>query len=88
MSCEKHKKVVEKYNGSLEELANDIGDLHYGALTQLLYLLSKKIEDDGEKDYKGGRVKLAAALQYTSMSLFESALRMEKAWKISKPFMK
>jgi len=50
----KHKKQIEKYNGDLIELVNDIGNLHYETLSEFLLML----------------------------------LDMNKAWIISKPFIK
>ena len=88
MSCEKHKKLIEKYNGSLSELANDIGELHYEALSQFLGHLSKKIKVDGTKDFEGGRKKLASQLFDSSNSISNSSESIWKAWLISKPFMK
>ena len=85
-NCIRHKKDVAGI-ADMEALAEMIGNLHYNTLKNLLYCLSKKIDNDAQKDYKGGRVKLATALQYSSMSIFESSLRIEKAWLISKPFM-
>lgn len=85
-NCANHKKELFGQT-DMKHLANDIGSLHYETLTQLLYHLSKKIDQDAEVDYKAGREKLAAALQYAGMSLFESALRMEKVFKVCEPFM-
>lgn len=84
--CSKHKKEVAGIS-DMRELAEMIGDLHYETLAHLLYEVSKKIDADAIKDYNNGREKLASALQYTGYSLFESSLRCEKAWQISKPFM-
>jgi len=36
ITCEKHKKVIDNYNGTLKDLAIELGDLHYEALTQFL----------------------------------------------------
>lgn len=88
MSCEKHKRFVEKYNGSLQELAIDIGDLHYEALSELLGSLKTKLNADGNKDYQGGRKKLALALYRTAEAIEEAEKQILEAWKISKPFMK
>lgn len=85
-NCSNHKKELFG-QADMKHLAEDIGNLHYESLTQLLYWLSKKIDEDSVKDYQGGREKLAAALQYTGMSIFESSLRMEKVWNICKPNM-
>lgn len=87
IECTEHKKEILCLD-NMEQLAEMIGNLHYETLTELLYHLSQKIDADAENDNKRGRDKLASALQYAGMSIFESALRIEKCWKISKPFMK
>lgn len=88
MSCDKHKKEIVKYNGSMKELANDIGDLHYESLKDFLLMLSSKIEKDSENDRKGGRIKLSEALLKSSEHLYKSYEFINDAWLISKPFMK
>lgn len=84
--CSKHKQEIAGIT-DMRLLAEMIGDLHYGTLTQLMYNLSKKIEADAKKDHEAGREKLADALQYSGMSIFETALRIEKVWNICKPIM-
>ena len=88
MSCEKHKKVVEKYDGDLQGLATDIGDLHYEALSELLEHLKIKLNIDGNKDHQGGRKKLALALYRAAEAIEEAEKHISEAWRISKPFMK
>jgi hypothetical protein len=85
-NCSNHKKELFGQT-DMKHLAEDIGSLHYGSLYLLLYHLYKKLDEDSIKDYKANREKLAAALQYASMSIFESALRMQKVWQICEPFM-
>ena len=84
--CSNHKKEVAGIS-DMKELARMTADMHYGTLMEYLHELSKCIDADGEKDYNDKKVKLAAGLQYLGMGLFEAALRAEKVWKISKPFM-
>lgn len=86
-NCANHKTELFGH-GDMKEVADVIGDLHYETLFNLLYHLSKKIDADSIKDNESGREKLAAALQYAGMAIFESALRMEKVWEISKPYMR
>jgi hypothetical protein len=86
-SSYKHKKSIEKYNGSLQELANDVGDLHYESLVEFLSLLEKKLYDDSLKDKKSGRVKLSNQLYQASSLIGISSFKIEKAWEISKPYM-
>lgn len=85
--CSRHSKQVAGIS-DMKILAEAVGDLHYESLTEFLHHLSKKIDADAERDNRDGKEKTASALQYAGMSLFESALRMEKVWKICKPFMK
>lgn len=85
-NCSNHPKSVAG-ESDMKALAEQIGDLNYETLTELLYYLSKKIDDDSEKDYKDGKEKNAAALQELGLSLFESSLRAENVWQICKPFM-
>ena len=87
MSCEKHKKTVEKYEGTLQELAEDIGDLHYEELTKFFHHLDIKIYSDGAKDYGRGRKKLSRQLTKVSTALANASANTREAWNISKPYM-
>ena len=82
----KHKTNIEKYDGSLKALAEDIGNLRYDALAELLKLLSDKINQDGEKYLSRNRVKLAACLKECSLELNEASIAIDKAWEICKPY--
>ena len=83
-----HKSKVENYNGSLKELAEDIGDLKYDALADFFKLLQEKLQRDGQKDGSRGREKLARCLLTSSESLNVAIEEIEKAWVICEPFMK
>ncbi len=82
-----HYSTVQNYTGTLTELAEDISNLRYDALAELLELLSAKIERDGEKDKARGRAQLAQALQESTDGLAKAAVTMQKAWRIAEPFM-
>jgi hypothetical protein len=83
-----HEDTVKKYDGSLGELAEDIGNLKYDALEQLLFQIAAKLKLDSGADEKRGRSNLAAALFFASNNIWESSLCIAKAWKISEPYMK
>ena len=83
-----HKDTIEKYPGTMEELATEIGDLKYDALAHFLGLLAEKIQTDGDKDKARNRVKLARQLQGCAAHLKASKVSAEKAWVICEPFMK
>lgn len=88
MSCEKHKKTVEKYDGDLKALAEDIGNLHYEALAVFFSHLATKINIDGLRDYEGGRKKIARELFDAANEIRDTKEKIWNAWKISEPFMK
>lgn len=87
-NCGKHQRAISGYSGSMEMLANDIGNMHYESLSEFLAMLVKKINEDASKDRERGRIKLAMALFGSSASLSDASSYIYEAWEISKPFMK
>lgn len=83
-----HKDEVENYSGTMQELAEEVGNLKYDALANFLDLLSQKIENDGMKDAERKRFQLAKQLQTCADSLREAKVVIDKAWKISAPYIK
>lgn len=86
--CSKHKATVEKYDGDLKFLAEDIGDLKYDSLRDFLGYLSQKLEKDASKDRAGGREKLATSLDEASLRVLQAKIDIAESWVISEPFMK
>jgi hypothetical protein len=82
-----HRSTPEHYPGDLAALAEEIGNLKYDALAEFLRLLSAKIDGDAAKDQARGRVHLAAALRSAAGRIGSAEVPVEKAWKISRPFM-
>lgn len=87
MSKHKHDIKIEKYSGSLEQLAIEIGDLRYDVLERFLILLSEKISKDGIKDAERGRNQLGHSLKKTAELLEEGSKSVRRAWEISEPYM-
>ena len=87
-NCEKHLIKVTNYNGTLEELANDIAGLRYDKMSNLLEWLGMKIQDDAVKDYEAGRTDLSVNLGLAAISIKDAEKFTSRAWVISKPFMK
>lgn len=81
-----HKSEINYY--SLSELATELGNLRYDALAHFLDLLSVKIAQDGEKDERRGRIKLATHLKNCAEKLQECSTEIDSAWMICKTFMK
>lgn len=83
-----HHENIQKYTGTLEDLATELGDLRYDALANFLHAFSKKIATDAAKDRSRKRIKLAKSLEQSAVYLEQSATEIEEAWRICKPFMK
>lgn len=81
-----HKSEITNYSGSMEALAEEIGNLKYDALARFLELLAQKIAADGQKDEARNRIKLSTNLYKTAEKLLESKAYVEKAWVICKPY--
>ena len=45
-----HREDIERYPGTLAQLANDVGDLRYDALASFLRSLAEKLQTDGAAD--------------------------------------
>lgn len=84
---QKHATQLKNYDKNLEELANELGDLRYDALSEFLDFLSEKLEKDSQADQQRNRLQLANHLKNASISIKESSDSIKKAWKICEPFM-
>ena len=82
-----HANHVERYPGTLAELATELGDLRYDALVIFLTELAAKLEADSLKDAARGRQKLAAKLLAASGEVSDAAEHIAKAWSICAPHM-
>ncbi len=82
-----HRSSLEHYEGSFQQLAEELGDLRYDALAEFLLRLSEKLAKDSTADERRGRAKLANCLAQASDNLGHSAKEIQKAWMISEPFM-
>jgi hypothetical protein len=82
-----HRENIERYPGTLPELAGEVGDLRYDALAAFLHSLARKLESDGSADAGRGRTKLAAALRDGAAAVTAAASAIDRAWAISAPHM-
>lgn len=83
----KHKSKVEKYDGGLESLAHNIGNLRYDALAQFLESLAIDFKRQSVSDGGKGRKQLSSAMLEAAKSVEQAKFSVEKAWKISEPYM-
>lgn len=84
----KHPETIEKYQGSMEELAVDLANLRYDALANLLRGVAKKLNEDGVKDWNAGRTQLGMSLFAMGNWLIDGAKAVDHLWKICEPHMK
>jgi hypothetical protein len=82
-----HRTDVERYLGTLRQLADDLGDLRYDALAEFLGLLAAKLAADAAQDEGRGRRRLSALLRETSHHLTEAAESLNRTWRLCEPYM-
>lgn len=82
-----HREEIERYSGTLVELATELGDLRYDALAVFLRALSEKLEQDAAADLDRGRIKLSSALRESATSVESAASEIERAWSICARYM-
>lgn len=84
----KHLEEIEGYEGRLEELAIQIGNLKYSRTDDFILSLANEIKKQAEADEKRGRKKLSERLYKTAENLYQAHAQMNLAWKICEPYMK
>ena len=84
----KHSKLVEKYDGTLEDLAIDVANLSYDKVEEFITYLFKEILRQSNDDGSRGRNKLSNALKITSFYLAATAGQLKIVWEICKPYVK
>ena len=82
-----HREQLERYPGTLDELAGEVSDLRYDALAAFFQALAAKLTTDAVADQARGRPRLAAALRGGASAIATAAAHIEKAWAISSPHM-
>ena len=82
-----HRTDVERYAGTLAELAGDVGDLRYDALVYFLESLAAKLVADAGADKARGRPRLADALRNGAEGVVVASSAIREAWRISGPRM-
>ena len=81
----KHTRTINHYQGTHEQLAENLGDFYYDSLADFLDLLSKKMARDATADLGRGRPKLAAELDACAQHLDAAARHIQTAWDICAP---
>jgi hypothetical protein len=76
------------YEGGLDQLVTDLGNLRYDILFCFLENLANKLEKDASADNKKDRRYLARRLNDAADKIKEAAWSIGGAWSISEKFMK
>ncbi len=84
----KHPLNVKGYTGDHKKLAEEIANMRYDQVVIFLDALADDLNRQAKGDIKRSRVNLATELLKASFSIKEAKLCIDKAWKISEPFMK
>jgi hypothetical protein len=83
-----HRDDIERYPGTLAELAGELGDLRYDALARFLAALAAKLAADAAADASRGRPRLSAALRAGAAAVSAAAAEVEQAWAVAAPHMR
>ncbi len=86
MTNPKHTNQVKGTDLNNKQIAENIGNLYYDSLADLLKELSFKIACDGDADFKRGRKKLAKELHDCAANLEQASRHIDRAWAICKPY--
>ena len=65
----KHSKTIERYNWTMEDLGEDIGNLDYDALAELFAILTTKFEKDSKNDMSIWHPQVSEKLKNISIRL-------------------
>lgn len=68
----KHPRYVEGYKGSLEQLAEAIGNMAYDQTASFIEKLADDLKRQADADSARGRRKLASELYATANELYEA----------------
>ena len=82
-----HRTNLERYAGTLAELAADLGDLRYDALGHFLESLADKLAADADADEGRSRPRLAGTLRESAERVGAASSAIREAWRISGPRM-
>lgn len=84
----KHTSQVTHFEGSHQQLAEEIGNLYYDSLAELFKRLGEKLKRDADADYGRGRPKLSKELAEAADHMYLASENISAAWQICKPHIK
>jgi hypothetical protein len=84
----KHPTKVAGFDGTLEELAQNVFRLRYDKIADFLFYASQELRRQYENDEKNGKKKLAMMSLLALYKIGELSVIMRKIFVFCKPFMK
>ncbi len=75
------------YEGSLKDLAQEVGNMRYDSLAEFMKYLSDNLSEQATKD-QNNKPQLAAKVEESASQLNVASLEMYQAWKVAEPHMK
>tara|TARA_Y100000310_G_C20117933_1_gene550134 strand:- start:80 stop:352 length:273 start_codon:yes stop_codon:yes gene_type:complete len=85
---DKHPDSVEKYDGTLKELAHDVIRMKYSSVAEFFGYCKDELVREATGDYVRGRVKLASMLEDAVNTTDILKNQMDKIWNLCEPYMK
>jgi len=83
----KHPWSVEGFDGTLDELAEAVGNMRYDKARDFLEYLADDLKRQADEDKAKGRTDLADKLYKTAETLYAARDSMDAVWKICEPQM-
>jgi len=83
----KHPVKVEKYNGSLQELAKDSGRMRYDSVAEFYHYLAEDLIQQAQADRIRGHAQLAEKLEATAQKFYEARNKMREIWDLCRKHM-
>lgn len=83
----KHPDHVPGYEGSMQDLAQAVGNMRYDKVVEFLDALAQDLKRQADADWNGGRTFLGDWLLGAYHEVAEARRCMEKAWEVCKPHM-
>ena len=83
----KHPDHVKGFEGTLDELARNIGNMTYDKTAEFIESLADDLRRQGDTYTKRGEAQLAYPVENSAALLYQAKEEIENAWKICKPYM-
>lgn len=83
-----HPKKVEGYEGSLFELAYDVGKMNYYQLANFLDYLGNDLKRQSDADKKRRRTQLSSKLELAVKKIYQARDKMISVAKLCEPYMR